>query len=127
MSENENKVDSELDAVALKQLVWKSPSCARIAVRICNRALSNPVFFPDEIDNEDIPTADMNCIGSMFRFLAGKKSNIIQRTETFKRSEAKGRRGSTVFGYSLRSRALAEALVRRLGAQAESPQKEFAL
>ena len=121
------KTDAHLDDVVVRQLVWKSASCARIAVRICNRALANPIFFPDEVEHGDIPEADVNVVGSMFRTLAGKRLAIIERTTTFKRSEAKGRRGSTVFAYSLKCRAKALALVRRLGGQAADPQQELAI
>ena len=119
------KTDAHLDDVVIKQLVWGSTSCARIAARICNRALANPIFYPDEVDHSDIPEADVNIVGSIFRTLAGKRLAIIERSTTFKRSEAPGRRGSTVFAYSLKCRAKALALVKRLGAQADDPQKEL--
>lgn len=121
------KTDAELDLVSIKQLTWKSASCARIAVRICNRALANPIFYPDEIDHDDLPEDDRNCVGSVFRTLSGRRLGIIERGTTFKRSESDGRRGSTVFAYSLKSRGLATALVKRLGAQAEEPQKDLLL
>ena len=126
---NENdQMDKHLSEVLNHMLLWKNSSCARIVVRICNRALANEIFYPDEVDHSDIPDADINAVGALFKYLKGKKAGaIITRTATFKRSEAGGRRGSTVFAYTLNHRGMAEALVRRLGARADSPQKEFAL
>ena len=118
-------IDEHLDDVAIKQLVWKNRSMALVAVRICNRALANSIFYPDEIEHDGLPKEDCNCTGSVFRLLAGRKLGVIERTTTFRRSEAEGRRGSTVFGYSIKSRAKAQSLVRHLGAQAAEPQKEL--
>ena len=119
-------IDRQLDKVLVNQLIWKNPSCARIAVRICNCALTKPQFYPEDISHDDLPADDVNCIGSMFRTLAGKKLGIIERSATtFKRSEAEGRRGSTVFAYGVKSRALAASLVRRLGGRAETPQLQL--
>lgn len=121
------ETDKHLSEVLNNQLVWKNPSCVKIAVRICQKALNSDKFYPEDIAHQDLPDEDVNCIGSLFKFLAGKKTAIIARTTHFKRSEAKGRRGSTVFAYTLQSRSLAESLVRRLGAKAENPQREFTL
>lgn len=125
----ESKIDSALDGVALNQLVWKSESCKKIAVRICQKACAcADAFFPDEISHEGIADADANVVGSMFRYLASKKyGKIIARTGSFRRSKAEGAHGRTVFAYVLTSRALAESLVKRHDSACANPQQEMKL
>lgn len=124
-----DKIDSQLDGVVINQLVWKSDACKKIAVRICQKACSCvDAFYPDEVSHEGIVDADANAIGSMFRYLAGKKTGrIIARTGSFRRSKADGAHGRTVFAYVLSSRALAESLVRRNGESVQNPQTEMQL
>ena len=124
---NANQIDSQLDGVVISQLIWKSDACKKIAVRICQTACScADSFFPEDIRHDDLAAEDVNCIGSVFRYLAGKKAGkIISRTGTFRRSKADGAHGRTVFAYVLTSRALAESLVKRYGASVQNPQTEL--
>ena len=123
--------DAALDDVLVNQLIWKNPSCAKVGVRILSRALAAGEFYPDEIDHADLPAADRNCVGSLFRFLASKRAGgIIRRTATFRRADrekAPAANGRTIFAYTLERRGLAAALVRRLGGRAEDPQQELTL
>jgi hypothetical protein len=58
--------------------------------------------------------------------LASKKyGKIITRTGSFRRSEAAGAHGRTVFAYVLTSRTLAESLIRRYGESVQNPQTEL--
>jgi hypothetical protein len=118
--------DEALDKILISQLIWKNPSCVKIGVRICQKALSAELFYPEDIPHGDLPADDVNCVGSLFRYLASKRAGeIIKRTATFKRSDrekAPKANSRTVFAYELVKRGLAEALVRRLGAIPENSQ-----
>lgn len=122
--------DQKLDKVLLNQLVWKNPSCTTVGIRILNRALSAPHFYPEDIDHSDLPKDDLNTVGSMFRFLGGKKASLIHRTANFKSADcdkAPKANGRTVFAYTLTDgkRAVAESLVKRLGGEPVKKQMEL--
>lgn len=121
--------NAKLDEILISQLIWKNPSCRKIGVRICQKALTAEHFYPEDVRHDDLPSDDVNCVGSLFRFLASKRAGqIIRRTSTFKcsdREKAPKANSRTVFAYTLEKRGLAIALVKRLGGQAETSQPEL--
>jgi hypothetical protein len=118
--------DEALDDILVRQLIWKNPSCVKIGIRICQKALSGELFYPEDVNHSDLPIDDVNVVGSIFRFLASKRAGqIIKRSDTFKRSDrekAPKANGRTVFAYELVKRGLAESLIRRLGSIPETRQ-----
>ena len=118
-------VDAHIDTVLINQLVWKNPTVAALAVRVCNAALQHGTFWPDEVSLAGVLMDDRNCVGSVYRLLAGRRLEIVERTTQFRRSTAEGRNGSTVFAYALKNRKLAESLVKRLGGEPKNPQLQL--
>jgi hypothetical protein len=85
----------------------------KIAAKICRAALQGE-FWPDQIDVSDIPKADCNCVGSVWRSL--RRLKVIEQTGLFRPSEAANAHGRIVFQYTAPSTALVRALLERIEA-----------
>lgn len=106
--------DAQLNAISLRALTWKPGPARDIAIAICQRILRSPWrLWPDEIELKAIAQDDRQIVGLAWRQLM--KAQIIRQTGQFRKSNAPGRHGSTVFEYELLSESRAKTFVRRNG------------
>jgi len=108
------EADAQLDKISLRALTWKPGAARDIAVLICQRILHSPWrVWPDEIELKAIAQDDRQIVGLAWRQLM--KAQIIRQTGQFRKSNAAGRHGGTVFEYELLSAARAKTFIRRNG------------
>lgn len=111
------QIDATLDAVALKQFVWKSERLKAVACAIVKQLLTDgSEGWPDEFLYKDLAKEDCNCVGMAFRFLA--KNRIITQTGRHKRSQGDKSHGRIIWQYRIDSAALANTFLQRNGAHA---------
>ena len=122
-----NAGDSHLERVKDLQEAFKPGVGRVVAVRIMERAIEAGEVWPDQVHFDDIPQADHNCVGSAWRKL--KNVGLIAHTASFRRSEAEGAKGRTIFKWVLVDATLARVFLRRNRPEPVRPpvQEEMAL
>lgn len=116
----EHPANALLDAVALKQFVWKSATMQLIGVAVLKAALESPAsLWPDEIDLSFVRNLDKNCIGSVFRVL--REQRFIEPTAAHRRSTAEAANGRIVWEYRVCHTGRVLALLKRTDPNIISP------
>ena len=103
--------DPHLEKVKDLQMAFKSDAVRKFACLVVDLAIGQKEFWPDQIDVDQLAEADRNCIGSVYRWLCNV--GILVRTEHFRRSEADGAKGRTIFQYRLADDKLARVFQTR--------------
>jgi hypothetical protein len=116
-----DQTDEHLNEVALAQLTWKPSVIRNVACDIVTAAVAlHPLHvWPDKVNLAGVADSDKNCVGSAWRLLA--KAKVIEHTTSFRRSEADGARGRTVFAYRLTSLTRAQTFLERNGVKYQPP------
>ena len=123
--------DAALSRVFEKQIAFKSPQCLRVACAIVKTALlrNGEGVFPDDPQIIKVVEAlagdDKNCVGTAWRWVG--KVKIMERSQARRKSTAASSHGREIAGWTVKSRSLAEAFLRRNAAAFDAAQKELLL
>lgn len=113
------------DGLAL-QIAFKPNDLRAAIVGVVDAALNaNHELWPDEQQLHNVPADSRNAIGNAFKVL--QKSGIIEKTGAWRNSQKPEQKGRIVWGWRLKSRALAETLLKRHNETPWSGQMEMAL
>ncbi len=113
------------DAISL-QLAFKPNDLRAAIVGVVDAALqSDRELWPDEQQLHNVPADSRNAIGNAFKVL--QQSGIIEKTGAWRNSQKPEQKGRIVWGWRLKSRALAETLLERHNETPWSGQQELAL
>ena len=112
------------DALSL-QIAFKPNDLRAAMVGAVQASLANDEFWPDEQEFADVPAASRNSIGSAFRLL--NAAGIIEKTGAWRNSKRAEQNGRIVWGWRLKSRPLAETLLKRHNATPMTGQMEMSL
>lgn len=114
------------DTISL-QIAFKPNDLRAAIVGVVDAALRyhGDTFWPDDQQLHNVPTDSRNAIGNAFKVL--QKAGIIEKTGAWRNSQKPEQKGRIVWGWRLKSRALAETLLKRHNETPWSGQQEFAL
>jgi len=108
------------------QIAFKPNDLRAAIVGVVDAALSsNHEFWPDEQEFQNVPTDSRNAIGSAFRLL--NSAGVIEKTGAWRNSRRAEQNGRVVWGWRLKSRALAETLLKNHNAAPWKGQMELSL
>jgi hypothetical protein len=110
---NATEVQSHLEHVKDCQFAFKSTAVESYACEAVARALRHGVVWPDEVPIGLMSEDDRNCIGPVWRWVAG--AGIWTRNGEWRRSEAEGAKGRTIFQYVLLDEGLGNLFLTRRG------------
>lgn len=116
------KIDSHLDNVQIKQLIFKPGVARNIMIKIASTFIDGNPHWPDEIKFPEIERKDKNCIGSAWRTLMNH--GMIAQTAEIRRSKADGRRGGIILKYRPENVNLLKRFLKANG-WTEKPQGEL--
>lgn len=114
------------DALSL-QIAFKPNDLRAAIVGIVDAALQyhGDMFWPDEQAFSNVPPDSRNAIGNAFKVLL--RANIIEKTGDWRNSQRPEQKGRIVWGWRLKSRALAETLLKNHNAAPWKGQMELSL
>ena len=111
--------EKALDAIEIKQLLWKPGQCRDIAIAIVVAMEKDRIKWQDEIDFRFVAPGDVNCIGMAWRKLI--KLGVIKRLQANRRSIKKEAKGRTVWKYHLISPLRAKIFLEQNGRAVPEP------
>jgi hypothetical protein len=113
------------DGLAL-QIAFKPNDLRAAIVSIVDVALSsNHEFWPDDQEFLSVPPDSRNAIGNGFKVLLS--ANIIEKTGAWRNSQRSEQKGRIVWGWRLKSRVLAETLLKNHNAAPLKGQMDLSL
>lgn len=113
------------DGLAL-QIAFKPNDLRAAIVSIVMAAIiRDGEFWPDDQEFLSVPPDSRNAIGNAFKVLL--RANIIEKTGAWRNSQRAEQKGRIVWGWRLKSRALAETLLKSHNAAPWKGQMELSL
>lgn len=113
------------DGLAL-QIAFKPNDLRAAIVSVVGIALFfDNEFWPDDHQFQNVPPESRNAIGNAFKVLL--RAKIIEKTGSWRNSQRPEQKGRIVWGWRLKSRALAETLLKNHNAAPWKGQMELSL
>lgn len=113
------------DGLAL-QIAFKPNDLRAAIVAIVMAALiRDGEFWPDDQEFQNVPPDSRNAIGNAFKVLL--RANIIEKTGAWRNSQRPEQKGRIVWGWRLKSRTLAETLLKNRKAAPWKGQMDLSL
>jgi hypothetical protein len=119
---NAAEARAHLERVKDLQEAFKPAAVRWYACEVVETALGNGWVWPDEVALDGLAEEDKNCVGSVYRWLV--HIGLLSRSAHFRRSEAEGAKGRTIFRYDLVCHALARTFLDRQGHEQPAPRQE---
>lgn len=122
---NADQARAHLERVKDLQMAFKSEAVVNYALEAVWLAVSAGWVWPDAVPLEDMADEDKNCVGSVYRWPV--HAGLLARSASFRRSQAEGAKGRTIFRYDLVRLELARTFLARQGRPLAKRQMEMTL